>query len=254
MDLATILGIISAFSLVIIAISIGSGITLFVDLPSALIVLGGTLGATLISYPLKDVLGVMKIVRNVFFHRPIATRNLISNFMDFSNKARREGILALEPLLREINDDFLKKSLQLCVDGSEPATIREILETEIAAIESRHTRGAEIFTAMGTYSPALGMIGTLIGLIQMLQQMDDPGSIGPAMAVALITTFYGAMLANLVFLPMAAKLRNRSGEETLTKEIVLEGILALSVGDHPRIVEQKLYSYMPSKTRKSSFE
>lgn len=254
MDLATVAGVVSAFGLVFAAIFMGGGMESFIDVPSMLIVIGGTIGATLINFPLKSVLGVVKVVRNAFFSKVTSVPEVIGRFVDYATKARREGILALESSMAEVDDQFLAKGLQLTIDGLEPKSIEEILETEIDYIRTRHTMGAEIMATMGTFSPALGMIGTLIGLVQMLQNMSDPSKIGPAMAVALLTTFYGAVLANILFNPLAGKLRNRSKEEILIKELMLNGILAIARGDNPRIIEQKLHSFIPPDLRKSVFQ
>ncbi len=252
MDLATVIGIFLSFGLVVSAIVMGGSPFVFVSIPSALIVLGGTLGATLVNYPLKNVLGVIGIIKNTFFHTSDDPATIIDRFLEFANKARREGILSLEPALKEVDDTYLRKGLQLTVDGLEPESIKDILETEIGYLEDRHELGAEIMSIMGAFAPAMGMIGTVIGLVQMLQTMEDPSTIGPAMAVALITTFYGALLANLVFNPMAGKLKTRSKEEILAKEIMLEGILSISKGENPRIIEEKLNSFLPPKQRKES--
>lgn len=252
MDIATILGVVSAFGLVWLAIFMGGGLTLFVNLPALMIVVGGTLGATMINYPLKDVLGVFKVVKKALFAKNIAVNELIAKFVQYSNKSRKEGILALEGEIKAENDEFLKRGIQLAIDGVEPQEIRLILETEMDFIRNRHQLGAEIFVTMGTFSPALGMIGTLIGLVQMLQSMEDPSKIGPAMAVALITTFYGSVLANICFLPIAGKLRTRSQEEALAKEMTLQGIISLSNGDNPRILEQKLKAFVPTRESKGS--
>jgi len=249
MDIATIVGIFVAFGLVIAAIA--KDIMVFVDIPSVLIVFGGTIGAVLICYPLNQVLGVVGVIKKTFLFKLDSPADIIARFMEYANKARREGILSLEPLLKDIQDDFLRKGLQLTVDGMEPQAIQEILETEIAYLEERHQTGADILATFGTYAPALGMIGTVIGLVLMLKTMNDPSSIGPSMAVALITTFYGAVLANLVFNPMAAKLKNRSKEEVLIRGMILEGILCISKGENPRIIEEKLNSYLPPKQRKT---
>jgi len=254
MDLATFIGIIASFSLLVSAIMMGSGLAAFINIPSILIVLGGTICATMINYPLKDVIRSIKIVQNAFFAKTLTFGEIIANFVNYATRARKEGILALEATLPEIQDDFLKKGLQLTIDGLEPQSITEILETEIAFIEDRHRLGAEMFQTMGTFSPAFGMIGTLIGLVQMLQSMDDPSTIGPSMAVALITTFYGAVLANVLFLPLSGKLKTRSKEESLHKEMILHGIISLSRGDNPRIIEQKLHSFLPPILRVSTFE
>ncbi len=250
MDLATIIGILLAFGLVLGAI--GSSILLFFNVPSLLIVVGGTIGATLINYPLGHVLGVMGVFKNTFFSKLDAPDDIVDKFMDYAKRARREGILSLEPLIKEIDDDYLRKGLQLTVDGLEPEIIRDILETEISYLQERHASGAEVVGVMGAFAPALGMIGTVIGLILMLQTMSDPSSIGPSMAVALITTFYGAVLSNLVFNPLAGKLKTRSKEEVLVREMILEGVLSISKGENPRVIEEKLNSFLPPKIRKIS--
>ena len=252
MDIATILGVISAFGLVWIAIFMGGGIQLFINIPALMIVVGGTLGATMINYPLRDVFGVFKVVKKALFARNTSVAELIKRFMAFAQKSRKEGILALEAEVKEVNDEFLKKGVQLAIDGLEPQEINDILETEVEFVRSRHQLGAEIFSTMGTFSPALGMIGTLIGLVQMLQTMDDPSRVGPAMAIALLTTFYGSIIANIVCLPISGKLRTRSREEVLTKEMAIQGIVSLSNGDNPRILEQKLQAFIPPNQRESS--
>jgi chemotaxis protein MotA len=249
MDIATLAGVISAFGLVVAAILMGGGISLFINIPSALIVVGGTLGTTMINYPLGDMLKVVSVVKNAFFSSSTPVNSLIQRFVDFANKSRKEGILALEGEIKKVSSDFLRKGIQLSIDGLEPQDIRDILETEVDFIRSRHQLGAEIFTTMGTFAPALGMIGTLIGLVQMLQTMDDPSSIGPAMAVALLTTFYGSLMANLICIPIAGKLKARSKEEVLTKEMTIQGIISLSNGDNPRILEQKLKAFVPPNQR-----
>ncbi|MFZ5570314.1 MAG: motility protein A [Thermodesulfobacteriota bacterium] len=254
MDIATLLGIVSAFGLVFLAIFMGGGLSLFIDVPSLLIVIGGTLGATMIHYPIQDVIGAARVGKNVFLTRTAPLNQIIRQFVDFANKARREGILVLDSEAGKIDDGFLRKGIQLSVDGLEPAAIKDIMDTEIDLLRERHQLGAEIFSTMGAFAPALGMIGTLIGLVQMLQSMDDPNSIGPAMAVALLTTFYGSILANLICLPVAGKLRTRSKEETLTKEMIIQGIMGLTRGDNPRVLEQKLMVFIAPKERDSHFD
>ncbi len=250
MDLATILGIVIAFGLVISSLVMGGNPMVFLNFPSALIVFGGTIGATLVNYPLKNVIGVIGVIKNTILYKAASPSEIIERFLEYAQKARKEGILSLEPVLKEIEDEYLKKGLQLTVDGMEPEVIREILETEINYLDERHEIGAEVVSIMGSFAPAMGMIGTVIGLIQMLQTMSDPSTIGPSMAVALITTFYGAILANLVFNPMAGKLRTRHKEEVLIRELMLEGILSICRGENPRIIEEKLNSFIPPKERK----
>ncbi|MGD9156977.1 MAG: motility protein A [Desulfobacteraceae bacterium] len=254
MDIATVIGIVSAFTLVLSAIMFGGSLSMFIEVRSLMIVVGGTIGAAMINYPLPDMLKVSKVVKNAFFIKPFTAKELISNFVGLAGTARREGILALETALNEISDDFMKKGLQLSVDGLEPVSIKDILDTEIENIKERHKLGADIFTTLGTFAPAMGMVGTLIGLVQMLQTMDDPSSIGPAMAVALLTTFYGSVMANIVCLPIAGKLRTKSTEEVLMKGLMSEGIMSIAKGDNPRLLEQKLNAFLSPDLRETSFK
>ncbi|MDY7032729.1 MAG: MotA/TolQ/ExbB proton channel family protein [Thermodesulfobacteriota bacterium] len=254
MDITTFLGIFSGFILMMLAIKSGGGLSWFVSVPSMMIVMGGTIATTLINYPLSDVLGVFRIVKNAFVHRMPDYSEEIAALVNFSKIARREGILALEKLMDDVKDPFMAKGIELAIDGLEPKAIMEMLGTELEYTEERHKKGAEIFSTMGTFAPAMGMLGTLIGLVQMLMVMDDPKSIGPAMAVALITTFYGSLLANLLFLPISGKLRLRSQQEVRLRQLVIEGIIAIQFGDNPRIIEQKLNVFLAPSERKTSFE
>jgi len=249
MDIATIVGAITGFGLVLIAIFMGGGFMWFVNIPSLMIVVGGTFGVTLMNYPLSAMMSVMGVTKNCFFHKAGSSAVVIKNLVEFSRVARREGILALQSLTKDLDEPFLVKGINLAIDGLEPQVIGDILDIEIEQLENRHKFGAEIFSTMATFAPAMGMMGTLIGLVQMLQQMDDPSSIGPAMAVALLTTFYGVVLANLIFLPFSGKLKTRSGEEGLQKTLMAEGIKAIQSGDNPRIVEQKLIAFIEPKKR-----
>lgn len=249
MDLATLLGIIVAAGLVISSILMGGSGSWFINYPSLMIVLGGTMGATLINYPLADVISVFKVTKNAFRHKSHNPISLIPKMVRFAKKARREGILSFETQLKEIDDPFLVRCMQMAIDGMESDSIEEVLNTEIMWLEERHRLGAEIFSTMGSFAPAIGMLGTIIGLVQMLMQMKDPTAIGAPMAVALLTTFYGTLLANLLFLPISGKLRVRSRQEILTKQMVLQGILSIQAGDNHRIVEQKLKAYISPKAR-----
>ncbi len=249
MDLATVIGILSAFGLVFFGIMSGGSLLIFWDAASAAIVVGGTFGVTLINYPLGDVLGVLKVVKHVFLFKLQAAKELIEILVEMGNKTRTGGILSIEPMIKDLSDDFLAKGMQMLVDGIDVNAIRGVLEKEMDYVEDRHKLGAEVFTTLATFAPALGMIGTLIGLVQMLQTLDDPSKIGPAMAVALITTFYGALLANLIFLPMSGKLKKRNKEEMLVKELILEGILSIAGGENPRIMEQKLQVFLSPNNR-----
>jgi chemotaxis protein MotA len=253
MDLATIAGILCGFGLVIGAMSMGGGLSWFINIPSALIVVGGTFGAVLINYPISDIVGVIGVAKNVLFHKELKVGEAIEMLVEMSKTARREGILALEKQVDNVDDAFFSKGIRLMIDGIEPAALSKILYTELEFIEERHKLGAEIFTTMGNFAPAMGMMGTLIGLVKMLMQMDDPSSIGPAMAVALITTFYGVILANLIFLPISGKLKTRSADELMMKQLLISGILSVQSGDNPRILEQKLHSFISPGERKSVF-
>ncbi len=244
MDIATLLGIVSGFSLIVMAIKMGGGLIWFVNVPSLMIVMGGTIAITLISYPLSDVLSVMGVLKNAFLHKIPKLTVMLPEIVELAKVARRDGILAMEKGVKKINDPFLTKGVEFAIDGVEPDTMRNILENELAFTEDRHKKGAEIFNVMGTYAPAMGMIGTLIGLVNMLMMMDDPKAIGPAMAVALITTFYGSILANLIFLPIAGKLKVRRVEEARYKQLIIEGVASIQFGDNPRVVERKLHTYL----------
>jgi chemotaxis protein MotA len=249
-DVATVVGIISGLSFIFISMALGGGgLAIYVHIPSLMITVGGTMAATLINYPLHEIRGVMSTVRNAFAFELQTPSKMIETLVSFATKARREGILTLESELDNMRDLFLIRGVRLAIDGTAPELIKDILTTELAYVESRHSLGQGIFTMMGTYSPAFGMIGTLIGLISMLRSLEDPSQIGQGMATALITTFYGALMANLIFLPIAGKLRTRTQSEILVKEVIIEGILSIQSGDNPRIVEQKLKAFISPKLR-----
>jgi chemotaxis protein MotA len=249
MDIATIVGILTAGALVISAIVLGGSPAWFISVPALMIVIGGTVGATLLSYPITQLLGVFKVVKNVFFHRSKPALEIIGKMVEFGKLARREGLLAFEPRMHEIDDPFFSKGLSLAIDGMASTSIKEVLTTEILYVEERHYLGAEIFTTMAAYAPAVGLMGTIIGLVQMLMQMEDPSKIGPPMAVALLTTFYGTVLANLLLMPIAAKLKTRSRQEILIKELILEGLMAIQAGESHRVIEQKLKAFLPHKKK-----
>jgi chemotaxis protein MotA len=249
LDIATLIGIVGGLLLILISIMLGGGVGGFINIPSVVVVFGGTIMATLVQYQLSDVLNLMGVIRQTLFSQSTDPKEMISMLVKFAEEARRDGLLALEKHVKEINDPFIKSGLQLAIDGTEPELLREILEKDLENMEERHKKGHGIMEAMGTFAPAFGMIGTLIGLVQMLRTMSDPSSIGPSMAVALITTFYGAVLANLIFLPMGGKLKDRTKEELLIKEMVIEGILSIQSGDNPRLVEHKLATFLPPRLR-----
>jgi chemotaxis protein MotA len=198
---------------------------------------------------MDQVVATFKVAAKAFRKQENKEIEAVWKFSELSKLARREGILALDRELGEVEDPFMRVGLEMAVDGTEPDTILDIMETEIISLIERHKTGQGIFTSLGTYAPAFGMIGTLIGLIKMLGSLDDPSSIGPAMAVALITTFYGAVLGNLVYLPMAGKLKSKSSSELMFKRMIIEGVLAIQRGVHPRNIERKLLNYIAPKDR-----
>jgi len=251
-DIATIIGILVAFGLV--ASAIGGGMSSFIDPPSMLIVIGGTLGVLLVGYPLSKCLSVIGVIVKTFMYKLDKGADVIAKLVELAQTVRKDGILALESEIGNIENKFMAKGLQMAIDGQEPSAIEDILYVEMDKLAERHVLGADMFTALGTYAPSMGMIGTLVGLVLMLQNMSDPSSIGPSMSIALLTTFYGALMANILFLPMSGKLKTRSKEELLIHEIILVGIQSLVAGENPRIMEQKLLGYLPPKERKSSFD
>jgi len=244
MDLATIIGMITGVVLLGGAVLLGGNFIIFLSLQSVLIVIGGTLAGTMVSYSLKDVLKIPSLFMIALKEEDLNSREIINILVTFAEKARREGLLALEQDVMEIDDNFLQRGIQLVVDGTDPELVRNILETKLTFLEERHGKGQGIMATMGQLSPAFGMIGTLIGLIQMLSMLDNPNQLGSGMAVALITTLYGALIANLFFIPLSQKLKVRSEEEILMKEVMIEGILSIQAGENPRIVEEKLSSFL----------
>ena len=244
MDIATIIGLVAGIALVCITIVAGGNILIFINLQSIIMVFGGTIAATLINFPLSDVLKMTNTMKNSFIQNEVPVDTIVRKLVEFATIARREGILALEGQVAEAGDDFLQKSVQFAIDGTAPELIKDILTTEVAFLEDRHAMGQAIPNTMATFAPAFGMIGTLMGLVSMLATLDDPSKIGGGMALALLTTLYGAILANLILLPIVGKLRIRTANELLRKEIIIEGILSIQSGDNPRVVEQKLKAFL----------
>ena len=247
MDFATLIGIITAFALIVIAIKTNSSLILFVNLPSFLIVLGGTIGATLINYSLGEFLNLLKALKYAIFFKEPEIDEIKDELIRLSYNARKNGIMSLEKELENINDLLLKKALILAIDGMNAENIREIMETHLYNLTLRHKVGYEILESMANYSPAMGLIGTLIGLVQMLQQMNEPSTIGPAMAVALITTFYGAILSNLIFMPLSGKLKRKSEKEIFFKQIYIEGVISIAKGENPLILKNKIEAFFSLK-------
>ncbi len=248
MDIGSIAGAVLGWLLVFIAIAMGGGSGFF-NAPSILITVGGAIAATLMHYPMPHVLAVMKVARKALFMKEQDYTTVYEQLTDYAVRARRDGLLALESDVEQIEDPFMKKGFQMAVDGSSMEVLRAVLEDDLAAMQERHIVGQGIFKALGNYAPAFGMIGTLVGLVAMLQNMSDPKSLGSGMAVALLTTMYGAMVANLVALPTAGKLEQRTQEEVGLKTMVIEGIVSILEGHSPRIVEEKLRAFIPPSVR-----
>ena len=245
MDISSVIGVVSGMGFVLGTILLGGSIMMFVNIPSILIVVGGTIAAVMIGYPLSDVLGMFKVAIKIFIFKIEKPEDIIANLVEISNKARKGGLLSIEGDIQTTPDPYLAQALQMTVDGVKTADIAQIMQKKMDLTRKNLDTGADIFSSMGSYAPAFGMIGTLIGLVQMLANLDDPSSIGPKMAVAMITTFYGAVLANLFFIPMSDKLSGRNQEEITNMNIIFEGILSIREGEHPKLMEDKLKVYLP---------
>lgn len=254
MDIGTIVGLLITWVLVIWSLVIGVGVGSYVDFPSFLIVVGGTTGIVMAAWPMNRLITGMRSATKAFVYIPQSAQGLIEQLVDFSVKARRDGILSLESEEENMRDDFLRRGIRLAVDGTEPEVIRAVLETDLENMTERHEDNATVVGMLTDIAPAMGMIGTLIGLVAMLLNLSDPAAIGPAMSVALITTFYGSVIANMIAIPIVSKIKARSKEEEHLRQIMLTGIMAIQSGDNPRIVEQKLNAYLPPSERKSQFD
>ncbi|MDY0132886.1 MAG: motility protein A [Desulforegulaceae bacterium] len=247
MDITSIIGIVAGFSAIIGTIMLGSGIGLFINIPSIMIVFGGTISAALVGYPLPDFMKLIKATSRVFKFKIEDPQNLIDRLIEISNKARKGGLLSIEGDINSIEDPYFASALQMTVDGVKTGDIAQVMQKKMAMVQQENKIGISIFSSLGAYAPAFGMVGTLIGLIQMLASLDDPSSIGPKMAVAMITTFYGSILANLLFLPMADKLRQRNTQEITNMNLLFEGVISIREGEHPRLMEEKLKVYLMNK-------
>jgi chemotaxis protein MotA len=247
LDLATLIGLIGAFGIVFGSIMMGGPVGTFINTPSLLVVMGGTVLVTMMKFSLGQFLGAASVAVKAFLHKPSAPEDLIETAITLSKSARKDGLLALEDA--EIPDDFMKSGVELLVDGHPAEVIRSMLSQDLTLTLQRHANGQSIFKAIGDVGPAMGMIGTLIGLVQMLANMDDPRSIGPAMAVALLTTLYGAILANMFALPIADKLAVRSKEEKNSKSLIIDALLGIHEGQNPRVIESMLQTYLPKSQR-----
>ncbi|MEK7475479.1 MAG: flagellar motor protein [Candidatus Coatesbacteria bacterium] len=253
MDIASIGGLAISFgSLLIAVLLVGGDVRAFFHLDAMFIIFGGTIGATMFSFPMPVFInGFTSVMRNAFFSRgEVDYTGTIGTLVNFASKARREGLLGLEEDVNQLEDKFLQKGMQLVVDGTDIELVRHIMETDLSFLQSRHKQGGDIFTAMGGYSPTLGIVGTVMGLIDLLARgLDDPAAMVKGISTAFGATLLGIGTANLVWLPLAGKLKVRSEEEILLREMMIEGVCSISAGDNPRIVEEKLKAFLPPKLR-----
>ena len=249
MDFATITGIFAGMALIFGAIISRGDLATFVNVPSMMIVLGGTIAATFITFPIRDVIQAFLAARQVFGTKKVDSNDVVKVIITVANLSRRQGLVALSRV--RTDNPILKKSLMLISDGAPETLIRQTLRIEIEAMAQRHSVAQDVFRKMGAYAPAFGMLGTLIGLVQMLGTLEDPKTIGPAMAVALITTFYGSLLASLFFLPVAGKLKARTAVEMVNLEIIFEGALSILESNNPMLIYEKLSSFIPPRLRRA---
>lgn len=252
MDLATVIGFLGCIAAIVFGIAAGGqGADTYFDMPSILITVGGSIMATMMAFSMDTFRSMPKLIRKAFRTPNSDPARVIRQIIELANKARKDGLLSLEEPAEEMNDEFLKKGLMLIVDGTDPELVRNLLETELDFIEQRHKQGQGAMEMLATMAPSFGMIGTLIGLVAMLKHMDDAATIGPQMSIALVTTLYGTWMANMMFTPMANKLKVNSAVEMLEREIMLEGLLSIQAGENPRIIEEKLKAFLPPSARVS---
>ena len=251
MDKASILGVVLTIVLLLgaIAIAPGSSFGAFIDYPSLAVVVGGGIAATMIAYPMGPFLTMPIVIKKAIMPNPPAMAPAIKTLVECAEIARKEGVMALENKAGDIEDPFILLGIQMAVDGSPAELIESIMRSEMMATAARHSAGKGLLETLGRYAPAFGMIGTLLGLIIMLGNMDDPAAIGPGMAVALLTTLYGALLSNVIALPFADKLMYYAKKEMQIREVVVQGIMAIQNGDNPRVVDQKLSTFLSQKER-----
>lgn len=250
MDLATIIGGLLGFGLVLTSMALGpGGVAIFIHVPSLVIVFGGTIAVTMMCFPMSEIKQITKVMLVTAFRKSATPEEEIERIVEYANLARKEGLLALEAKLEEVNDTFFSKGIQLVIDGFGAETVRDIMVLEADWQRSRHGTGKKIMDQMGAFAPAFGMIGTLVGLVQMLQNLSDPSMIGQGMATALLTTLYGAMLANMLFLPLSGKLEVLAGSEGLLRDLMIEGIVAIQSGEKPALIKEKLKGFLAPTVR-----
>ncbi|HNR04471.1 MAG TPA: MotA/TolQ/ExbB proton channel family protein [Bacillota bacterium] len=249
MDLASVFGLVGGIAVILITILISGDLIGYVDIPSIICTFGGTIAMTFMAFPIKKLKEGIAALKYVFVYAETDAEYIIKSIIDLANTARKEGLLALEEAAQQLKDDFLQKGILLIVDGTDPELVRNILETELSFIEERHKSNQGVYEFMAAIGPGFGMLGTLIGLINMLANLSDPSTVGPNMAVAIVTTLYGSIIANVFCNPVISKLKIRSSQESLMKEVMLEGMLSIQAGENPRIIEEKLKAFMSPKLR-----
>lgn len=249
MDLASVFGLVGGIAVILITILLSGDLIGYVDIPSIICTFGGTIAMTFMAFPIKKLKEGFAALKYVFVYAETDAEYIIKSIIDLANTARKEGLLALEEAAQQLKDDFLQKGILLIVDGTDPELVRNILETELSFIEERHKSNQGVYEFMAAIGPGFGMLGTLIGLINMLANLSDPSTVGPNMAVAIVTTLYGSIIANVFCNPVISKLKIRSSQESLMKEVMLEGMLSIQAGENPRIIEEKLKAFMSPKLR-----
>lgn len=257
MDIASIIGLLACLALMIFGMVFGKSfatVASFLHAPSALITFGGALCCIMASYSMNSFVAGLKSITLIFKTSTMNVPEIIQKIIDLSNVARKEGLLSLEEAASDIDDEFLKKGILLIVDGTDPELVRAIMETELVSVEGRHKDKIGFWENVAAMGPAWGMIGTLVGLVNMLYHMDNMATLGPAMAVALITTLYGSLLANMICIPVSNKLSADNSAEMMLKEVMIEGLLSIQAGENPRVIEEKLKSFLAPKDRETSGE
>lgn len=250
MDIFTLVGVLLGFGAMILAnILEGGNLGSLVQVSAAIIVFGGTFGATFIAFPKENIVSLPKVIMRAFFESKLSPASVIKQLTSLADKARREGLLSLESESRTIEDPFLKKGIELVVDGSDPEIVGDTLRNELYVLEKRHKANYSVLESMGGYAPTMGVIGTVMGLVNVLSHLDDPSHLGESIAVAFVATLYGVSSANLLYLPLANKLKEKSQGEQLIREMMVEGIMSLQAGENPRVIEQKLLGYLSPSAR-----
>jgi chemotaxis protein MotA len=254
MDLGILFGFLGTWVLIIWALVTGGDLGLYLNIQGVILVIGASVTVVFFAFPAKSVKKFGGIIKKAFFNQSQSMDQLIQDLVSYAEIARRDGILSLENSTKDINDPFIVRGIQMAVDGTDPELIEQIMNNDLENVVERHEQSKAMLDAVGKYAPAFGMIGTLVGLVGMLANLDDPSQIGGGLATALLTTFYGALLANALALPMADRLSQRSAEEVLYKTIIIKGVMAIQSGDNPRIVEQKLRTFLPPSARPDDSE